>query len=303
MSVAHLLIFTGLGCVLAVSLRLIVLVGNLSFAHGAFMAVGAYTTALLSLRTDLSSWFIVFMSGILAAAVAVVVGMLSLRLRGAYFAILTFVLAEFVRLIVVNVPALGGFSGLMGFKPDSIIIPGLRTVDFTSTSSFYYLALLLLVVTVLFFAILDRSRFGAVCKAIGHNDTLCAATGINVSAHKVAAFAIACFFAGLAGSLHAYYFRFTTSEFFTIWTGAYAVVHLVVGGMGSITGPIVGCTVLTLVQEAAHFSIQFQHLIYALVLVVVVMFLPEGIIMLPTALRTWIRRIAGKENLAYHGTT
>ncbi|MBI4620499.1 MAG: branched-chain amino acid ABC transporter permease [Desulfobacterales bacterium] len=272
-----------LNIILAISLWVIMTVGQLSLAHAAFMAVGAYTSALLVMKLGLPFWLAMPASGIMAAILALVIGSITLRLKGAYFLLVTFAFGEIVILIFSNFweSLFGGVSGLIGVPPpDPISIPFIPQVRFVSKVPLYYLALSLTLITVLTIYRLKNSRLGLTFGALKEGDLLAECIGIDIMKYKVMAFTVGCFFAGIAGSLYAHSFVVVTPIDFSFYHSVYILIYVVVGGESSFLGPILGASVLTLFSEILRKFGHYESIGYGIALILVMLFLPSGIISL-----------------------
>ena len=287
----HTAIIIFFNVMMAVSLRLIMSTGQLNLAHAGFAVIGGYTSVLLAMRANLSFWIALPLGGLVAALVAVVVGRIILRVKAVYFAMITVCLGEVVRLVIVNSPqTLGGMNGISNVpKPDAIYF-GLFTADFAKGRlPYYYLAFFLMVVTVTVIYQLGRSRHGRIFASIEQNDELAQSIGINIMSYKTLAFAIGSFFAGLGGSFYFHYSALAHPDFFTLWKTIDFVIFVTVGGMGSVAGPVIGALLLTVLSEILRTIREYEPLIYAGFLIVVILFLPGGLISLPQQVRGWFR--------------
>jgi branched-chain amino acid transport system permease protein len=273
--------------VLTVTLRLIFLTGQISLAHYAFMGIGAYTSVLLVTKLHWSFWATLPLAGIMAALVAIVLGYITLRIKGAYFAITTAALGEVIRMVWVEwKEVFGGANGIMGIpSPDSI-----GGWKFGSMPSFYYIGLLLMLVTVLVMYRLDKSRFGMTFRSIALADNLAESIGINIMNYKVLAFTIGCFFAGLAGAFYSSLQHYISPTDFTNLESIMLVVFLVVGGRANLFGPILGVGVLVwlpvLLQEIPNYKPTVEPLIYGGFLLFIMLFIPEGVLGIPARVRS-----------------
>lgn len=285
----HVLIMTAVNIIMATSLWLILRSGQLSIGHAAFMAIGAYTSALLTMRVGLSFWLAMPLAGAMAAIIAVLVGYPSLRLKGLFFALVTFAFAEIVRIIFNSFgrDLFGGASGI-----SAIPRPSLFSVDFSSRISYYYLILLLMLLTILVIHRINKSRIGMTLLAISQADVLAESLGINIMRYKVLAFVIGSFFAGVAGSFFAHYFTHVSPELFTFWVSVDVLIYVVVGGLGSIVGPIVGACTLSMFSESFRTFGDYEPIVFGVALILVVMFLRGGIVSLPERISLLVRRVA-----------
>lgn len=287
----HILIMAGIAVILASSLRLVVTSGLLSLAHGGMMAVGAYTSALLIMKLGLSSWAALVLAGLAAGAIALLVGYPFVRIKGVYFALVTVFLAEVIRLITEQWRSLtGGSMGIINIpRPDPIVIPGLLNMDFASKVDFYYfmLVLVLLILSILY--AIERSRTSLTWFSIAQADFLAESVGVNTARFQVLAFTIGCFFAGITGAFYSQYVAAITPGAFGFFWSIYIVIFMIVGGMGSFSGPIIGALILTFIPESARVLKEFQPYVFAGALMLIIFFLPEGIVSLPQRLRKLVR--------------
>ena len=295
--------------ILAAALNLVLgFLGQLSLGHCGFMAIGAYTAALLSLACERAGLFedkegavfililfgCIIAAGILAALVGLLVGVPALRLKGDYLAIITLGFGMIIVNIINNLPFCGQDGLAQGSAAASLYKNGL---GFGSKDKVAYIWVALLVtilcLTLMFMFI--RSKYGRAIKAIRDDEIAASASGINTSYYKVFTFAYSAFFAGIAGALYACAnATLSTSSFaFTnggILNSTFVVVMVVLGGMGSITGSVVAAVIMFLVNyqikngswvTALPASVQgifeYPMLVYAIVLIVVILFRPKGI--------------------------
>lgn len=278
----NLLITTGIWSTSVWGVRVIMSTGQLTLGHAAYMAVGAYASTLLTMKVGLSFWLAFPLAGLISSFIALLIGYPTLRIKGVYFSIITFAFAEIIRLIIVHWPSLlGGFGGIANIPAPSSIF----SISFTSRIPFYYLILGISLLTYLVMVRVDKSRLGKIFSSIHESDTLAESIGINIMKYKVTAFCLGCFFAGLSGSFYAHYFNFTSPEFFTIWQSIYCLIFAIVGGAGSVWGPPLGSLFMTLVPELLRVAREYEPVIYAIILILIMFVLPGGLITLPDRLR------------------
>ena len=275
----HILILILMNIILASSLRIINLTGQMSLAHGGMMTVGAYTTTLLVTKMGLSSWIALPMAGFAAAVVALLAGFPFVRLKGIYFSIVTIFLAEMIFLTAEQWRGLtGGSMGIYNIpRPDPIIIPGILNFTFSSKVSFYYLILVLTVVSLLILWAVEKSRIGLISAGMRQADSLAESVGINTAAYKVLAFCIGSFFPGLVGGFYSQYISAINPTSFGFLFTIYILVYMTVGGDKKFIGPIMGATVLTLLPEVLRPMKAFVPFFFAGVLMVVIFFVPGGL--------------------------
>lgn len=249
---------------LAVSLCLIVgFLGELTLGHAAFMSVGAYSGALVTLNAPLPSWLALglglIVGGIVAALAGVIIGVPVLRLRGDYLAIVTLGFGEIIKSIFNTLGITGGASGLTG-------IPMLTTYrNFT-------LVFILTVIVIIVVSNLVRSRQGRAICAIRDNYIAAEAAGIKVSKYKVMAFVISAFFAGVAGVVYAHNISILKPGNFDYNQSIEFLVMVVLGGMGNIKGSIIAAIILTLLPEVLRGVADYRMLVYSIVLIAMMLF-------------------------------
>lgn len=278
----HTLIMAGIFAVLALSLNLLLgYTGQLSLGHAAFFGIGAYATGLLTVKLEWSPWIGLVAAVVLPGAAGYVIGRLALKLRGAYFVLLTISFAGCVSLVSVNwMDLTNGPLGLPGVPPLEIALPGLPALSLRTKPAFYYVVLAAVALSYLVCRALIRSRVGRALVALRENETLAASVGIDGTHYLVLAAVVSAAMAGFGGGLYAHYTRFVSPEVFLFTYTVTMVIMVVAGGKGTLAGPIVGAVLFTVLPEAlrAATSWQWQMLLYGVLLVGVLFFMPEGIV-------------------------
>jgi len=254
--------------------------GQLSAGHAAFLGVGAYTAALLSAEAGVTPWLGMFAGGALAAVLGAVVGFLGFRfgLRGFYFVLLTVALSEICRIIAANTEAVGGALGYyITFTGNP------RQFQFQDTRAYYYIALALMVAATGLVAWLERRRFGVYLAAIRDDEAACEAAGVDTFRYKMLAMLLSSFLTGVGGTFYAYYlFSLQPNTVFGVPLSVEIIIRPIVGGAGTVLGPVVGSFILSpLAELSRHYFAQGgwhgAHLVaYGALLVAVVLFFPEG---------------------------
>ncbi len=219
---------------LASSLRTIYRTGELSLGQVGFMLLGAYSSALLSMRLGIPVWLTILVGGLFAAAVALLLSYPILRTKGVYFSVFTFLVAEIFRLAMWYTPSLsGGPAGLAKIPPPGAInLLGITSIVFTTKSSYYCLLAVVVLLSLLVLFRVERS-LGFTWMAIRQNDELAESVGINVRGHKLVAFVVGCFFAGIAGGIFAHFTHLLTTDataMFGMLTSIYVAIYMVAGG-------------------------------------------------------------------------
>jgi len=272
----HVFALVLINIILAASLRPSLNCGQLNIGHSAFMCVGAYTSALLVKHYALPFELTLLAGALLAAVVGLIVGYPALRLRGVYFAMVTVAFVEVIRLIAaIWVPLTRGNSGLSGIPK-----PNLLGITLVSKSSQYYLAVGLTAIALFLLWRLERSRLGLTWRSIGLADNLAQSLGVNIAANKLLAFAVGCFFAGVAGAFYAHFIRFLFPPEFGFLVATNILVYNFVGGRGHFVGPIVGATFLSLLSEPFRGS-AYETIFFSIAMLLTILFLPGGLITLP----------------------
>lgn len=251
--------------ILAVSLNLITgFTGQFSLGHAGFMSIGAYTCALLLLKSPTVPTFLLgtLLGASLASLVGFLVGLPTLRLRGDYLAIATLGMAEIIKVIFINLDEVtNGPRGLSG-------IP--RFVNWTWLFIFT-VGIVLLIRNFL------RSSHGRACIAIREDEIAAEAMGINTTWYKVLAFVIGAFCAGIAGALYASYFYFIKPDLFGFLRSVDILVMVVLGGLGSISGSILAAILLAIISTLLQSFAEIRMILYALILIVIMIFRPQGL--------------------------
>ncbi len=274
----HTMIYFLFFVVLGAGLSLIMSTGQLSIGHAAFMGIGAYTCVILVMKFGWSFWLGWMAAGILSGGLAWVLGRITLRIKGVFFAILTFAFGEIIRMTFVNVGYLGGTSGITGIPaPNPIAIGGLFQLSFESKTQFYYLVLVFSLICITIYFRLIKSQIGKVFKSINEADVLAECCGIDIMKYKVFAFVLGSVWAGMVGGLYAPYFTYISPDSFTFVESVDFIVISVVGGVGTLAGPVFGSLFLIGLPEILRFAKEYQLIIYAISLILVLFFLPRGI--------------------------
>jgi branched-chain amino acid transport system permease protein len=283
----HVLIIIAINILIAANLRTIFLTGEVCLGIAGFMLLGAYGSALLTLKVGLSFWVAMPLGGLLAAVVALAVGYPFFRVRGIYFAILTLLIAFIFQYVAGYWDSLTvGWHGLTDIPaPDPVTIPWIGTIKFDTDVAYYYLSFVIIGLSLFILYRMEHARVGTIWGAIKESDGLAQSFGINIIWHKIFIFSVACFFSGIAGSLFAHYVRAISpannpGNQFAIWTSLYAIIYMVVGGQANFAGPIIGATLLLIIPELARPLQEFRPLLNGGLVILIVFFMPGGLISL-----------------------
>jgi len=271
---SNLVLTLGTNALLALSIYLTLSCGMLAMANAAFMGIGAYTASILTMNFEMS--FPVALLGGMAAPmlVAFVIGKPTLRLSGVYLAMATLGFGEVVRVVILNTESwTGGALGLNG-------IPQL--------TQWWHIALAVVLALAVLFRLL-RSKVGRAFEAIKEDETAAGLMGIDVNNTKMLAFVLGALLAGLAGALNAHLTFFIGPNEYGFDRGVEILTMTILGGIGSLAGPVAGAVILTLLPETLRAFNDFRLVINGVILVLIVLFLPKGI-WDPALLRSWFRR-------------
>ena len=283
-----LMIFVGIYSLITMGLSLLMgYAGQISLGHAAFYGIGAYTSAILTVRFGWNPWACMTLGMLMAAGVALVVGAPSLKLRGHYLAMATLAFGVIV-FIVFNEETewTGGPDGMIG-------IPGLSIwhLDFDSVGKYYYLVWFFVFAALLFTINIIESRTGRALRAIHASETAAASMGINVTGYKIAVFVYSAVLAALAGSLYAHYLNFVNPSTFDLFFSIKLLIMISLGGMHDIRGAIIGALLITFLgYEWLHYFEDLEVVIYGAILLLITIFLPAGLVGVPSLVSRWFRR-------------
>ncbi|MCX7842253.1 MAG: branched-chain amino acid ABC transporter permease [Clostridia bacterium] len=270
----QLLTLAGIYVIVSLSLNLITgFTGQLALGHAGFMAVGAYSTAIIIMRLNVPMIPAVFAGGLITAIFGLLIGIPTLRLRGDYLAITTLGFGEIIRVIMVNLEGLtGGAAGLKGVPPFSD--SGDFILDAVIKFSWVYGFVIFTLVVV---SNLIKSSPGRAIISIREDEIASNSMGINVPYYKMFSFTMSAFLAGIGGGLYAIYFGYLNPQMFGFLNSVNFVVIVVLGGMGSITGTILAGIGFTYIQEWLRIFKDFRLVIFGLALISVMLFWPKGL--------------------------
>lgn len=251
--------------------------GYVSITQAGFMGIGAYCSSLLSLNLGISVWLTIIVAPLFAAVFAIIVGFPSLRVKGHYFAIMTLAYNMVIFIVLLNFSDLtNGEAGLPGIPRPTGSEGGF--FDFNNRVVYYYLVLIAAVLVTGLAALIVHSRVGKILIAIRQNEDLVGASGITAWKYKLFAFVMSAAFAGFAGALYAHYQRFINPEIFSVAQSLDAILAVILGGSGTILGPIIGAFTVVFLPEYLRFADSLRLIVYGFILVLVTIFMPKGII-------------------------
>lgn len=261
----QILVNIGIAITLALGLNLITgLTGQLSLGHAAFMSIGAFTSAIFTIKLGMPFSINILGSGIMAALFGVIIGFPTLRLSGDYLAIATLGFAEIIKVVFLNLDITNRALGLSVPPPNTPIpLP--------------VYVLLITVLAIFVMSLIHNSRFGRALKAIREDEIAAEAMGINATRYKIMAFSIGAFFAGIGGGLYAHFIAYINPSDFAFLKSIDILNVVVLGGLGSIPGTVLGASLLTTAPEFLRFMSQYRMLVYGVMLVFLMIFRPNGL--------------------------
>ena len=277
---SQVLTFIGINCILALSLYVTVLAGQLSVGHAAFMGIGAYTSTLLVTKWSIPFFLSAPAGAVMGGLFGILIGLPTLRLKDLYLVIATLAFNIIWVVIVMNIETLGGALGIFNVPKATD-----NTVVFGS-----------LAVMVFFFYRLQDSRLGRAFRSIQEDEAAARAMGVNAVYYKVYAFSLGAFLAAYAGALYAHFVTFISPHDFEVDRSIEILLFVILGGSQTYLGPLFGAVLLTLAPEFLRFLAEYRLLVYGLMFVVIMLLRHEGLIEEDTL--SWKRwsRMFRKEN-------
>jgi branched-chain amino acid transport system permease protein len=254
--------------------------GQLSLGHSAFLGIGAYALGLLAVKLHLGFWPAFFGATVVSGLFGFLIGIPALKLRGPYFVLVTLGFAAIIGVIVLAwVDLTGGANGMGGMpRPNPIPIPWGGVLRFDSLLSMYYFILFFLLLIAAICYRLVHSLLGKIFIAISHDENLTESLGVNTMARKLLSFTISAIFSGVAGALYASYNVVISPDLAYFARGMDVLTYLIVGGAGTMAGPIVGTLVLVAIPEVLQIVPHLKTLINGIILLLFIVFLPAGIV-------------------------
>ena len=290
----HLCIVSAIFVIIALGLNLIVgYVGQLSLAHAAFFALGAYVSALLFIKFKWSMWIGLPAAALITGIIAFALGWVILRVRGHRFVIITVAFAEIMKLVATNwIDVTRGFMGLPGLTIPALYIPGVGAIDLSSKERFYYVALTAAILTFWLCAKLVGSSIGRAFVLVRENEVLAESLGISALRYCMIAFVAGAAMAGAAGSLYGHYVGFVSPDLFNFSYITIMLIMVILGGKGTLIGPVLGAVIFTFLPEMLREASHYRMVIFATILILATMFMPRGIIF-PVS-ETLVPRLLGR---------
>ena len=278
----HILILSFVYIVASVSLRTITISGQFPLAHGAFMGIGAYLSGMASKWLGWSPWFTIPSAALVTAGIGMSLGFPFARLRALYYAMGSlFFGIGVLRIIYALGEVSGGYSGLVGIHP---LFVG-------SKVPYYYFFLGLAIFSIIALYRFEFSRIGTNLKAIAQSHLVASSVGINEGWYRILAVGVGCFFASLVGACYAHYNLVLSSSSFDFMATLWLVMYVLIGGIDSFVGPIIGTFILILIPEFFRDLKMYSPFISAVILGIVVYLMPQGLVGLPQMVTSWFKEL------------
>ncbi len=261
-------------------------IGRINIGQGAFALIGAYVSAILVVKAGWSFWISLPAAGIFAAIVAILIGLPILRLRGVYFAMITLVLTQVVTLTALALPITNGAKGISNIPlPSGVSLFGIPILpDFAGMENtklaFYYTACILMVITYAALYRLVNSRLGHLCRSMQQNEELASSIGVNIAYIRIVIFAISSFFGGIGGAMFGSIAQSVYPSSFQVADSVNFMLNCFLGGLGFVFGPMLGTLVLYFGWDLLFEFGKYQMLIYSTILILIIRFLPNGLLSL-----------------------
>ena len=262
------------------------LTGQMNLGTAGIMAIGAYTSALLSVKAGVSPWLTLIVSMVMGLAIGLGLGYPSLRVQGVYLALTTIGFSEVVRMLLSNFQWTNGIRGVNGIP--NLNLPGLDGGD-PLMRYYIYNALVVIAVTIVFR--ITNSKYGRLFKAIRDNYEAVQACGVNIATPKIMAFTLAAVYGCIAGSLYALHMGFISPSVYTFDYSTTFVVMMILGGIGSVPGCVLGAIICTILPEKLRFLGNWYWIVFSIIILLMILFRPYGLISL----------LGGKKNGAEKG--
>ncbi len=261
-------------------------IGRINIGQGAFALMGGYVSAVLMTQAGVSFWASLPLAGLFCAAISVLIGLPILRLRGVYFAMITLVLTEVTRLTALALPVTNGAKGITSIPlPGALQIFGITIIpDFATIENpklaFYFLAVTLMVLSYAALWRIVNSRLGHLCRSLQQNEELAASIGVNTAYLRVLAYAISSFFGGLAGAVFVAISQSIYPSSFAVADSVNFMLYCFVGGLGFVSGPMLGTFLLYFGWDLLSVAKEYQLLIFSSAMIAMMLVLPNGVLSL-----------------------
>jgi branched-chain amino acid transport system permease protein len=274
-------------------------IGRINIGQGAYALMGGYVSAILVVQYGVSFWLTLPIAGLFCAAASVLIGLPILRLRGVYFAMITLVLTEVVRLLALALPITNGAKGMVSIPlPGAVrlfgvtLIPDFATIE-NVKPAFYYLSVILMILCFAGVYRLVNSRLGHLCRSLQQNEELASSIGVNIAYLRIIAYSISSFLGGIGGAIFVAITQSVYPSSFTVVDSINFMLNCFLGGLGYVFGPMLGTLVLYFGWDLLFQTGKFQLLIFSTILIFLMVALPNGLLSLPSLVSLrWFRKKA-----------
>lgn len=261
-------------------------IGRINIGQGAYALLGGYVSAVLMTKVGVSFWATLPLAGLACAGISVLIGLPILRLRGVYFAMITLVLTEVMRLTALALPVTNGAKGITSIPlPGALSLFGITIIpDFATMANpklgFYLLAVALMVLSYLALWRIVNSRLGHLCRSLQQNEELAASIGVNTAYLRILTYAISSFFGGLSGAVFVAISQSIYPSSFAVTDSVNFMLYCFVGGLGFVAGPMLGTFLLYFGWDLLSVAKEYQLLIYSSAMIALMLVLPNGVLSL-----------------------
>ena len=294
MFILNLLVLMLIFIIFASAWNLLAYSGQGSLGHAAFFGIGAYASTLIAAKSGLSPFITIFLGAAVAACIGILIGLTCVRLKEWFLAMVTFGFAIIVQTLTVSVlaPVTGGWDGIASSRLISTSIPGYQLIE-------YFAVLVITIASIAAIWYIMKSRIGLAFLAIRENELEARAAGIDPVRYRLLAFALSAYLAGVAGALEIHHIGYLTPELYGVDNSFWPVTYVILGGLGTLAGPVVGTVVLTIIWEGLKATgLTFgRYIIVGIMLILAIIFLPRGLVSLPEQVHEWLKRQRKKEPL------
>ncbi len=294
MFILNLLVLMLIFIIFASAWNLLAFSGQGSLGHAAFFGIGAYASTLIAANSGMSPFITIFLGAAVAAFVGILIGLTCVRLKEWFLAMVTFGFAIIVQTLTVSVlaPVTGGWDGIASSRLLSPSIPGYQLIE-------YYAVLVITIASIAAIWYIMKTRIGLAFLAIRENELEARAAGIDPVRYRLLAFALSAYLAGVAGALQIHHIGYLTPELYGVDNSFWPVTYVILGGLGTLAGPIIGTIALTIIWEGLKATgLTFgRYVIVGVMLILAIIFLPRGLVSLPEQVQGWLKRRKRKEPL------
>jgi branched-chain amino acid transport system permease protein len=282
--ILNLLVLMLIMIIFASAWNLLAYSGQGSLGHAAFFGIGAYASTLIAVRSGLSPFVTIFLGAAVAAFIGILIGLTCVRLKEWFLAMVTFGFAIIVQTLTVSVlaPVTGGWDGIASPLLVSPSVPGYQFIE-------YYAVLAITIASIAAIWYIMKSRIGLAFLAIRENELEARAAGVDPVRYRLLAFAMSAYLAGVAGALQIHHIGYLTPELYGVENSFWPITYVILGGLGTLAGPVVGTIVLTVIWEGLkETGLTFgRYVIVGFILILTIIFLPKGLVSLPERIRVW----------------